>query len=261
MNHTNKIIHGLWIGEELSPLEILTLKSFIFHGHEFHLWLYDSLKTPVPEGVAVRNANDILPENHIFRYKYASNYGHGKGSLAGFSDIFRYKLLYEKGGWWSDMDVTCQKPLDFCEPYVFRNNDVFPVVGNIMKCPKNSVLMKDSYEDAITQVTAENTDWSKPIEILNQHIKRQQLSSFIKDDICNPDIWEVVDLYRYFDVKPLKSYYVIHWMNEYYRNKEIDKNSTIKDSFLDKQMERYFIATRRIDFATTHTSSRYQETT
>jgi hypothetical protein len=107
MTEDNKIVHGLWVGSELSALELLSIKSFLFHGHEFHLWLYESIQTPLPDGVIVQDANKILAKKHVFRYKNKSNFGHGKGSLAGFSDIFRYKLLYDKGGWWADMDITC----------------------------------------------------------------------------------------------------------------------------------------------------------
>ena len=35
MDKSTKIVHGLWIGEELSNLELLTIHSFIHHGHEF----------------------------------------------------------------------------------------------------------------------------------------------------------------------------------------------------------------------------------
>ena len=34
----NKVIKSLWIGDQLSRLEQLCIKSFLYHGHEFHLY-------------------------------------------------------------------------------------------------------------------------------------------------------------------------------------------------------------------------------
>ncbi|HPK87409.1 MAG TPA: glycosyltransferase, partial [Atribacterota bacterium] len=167
----NRIVNGLWIGESLSSLEMLTIRSFINHGHTFRLWVYDQLTTPLPPGVLVMDANIILPAERIFRYKHKNQYGHGKGSLAGFSDIFRYKLLFDHGGWWVDMDVTCLKTLEFKAQYVFRSHHELKMVGNIMKCPKGSELMKRCFDLASEKVTADNRDWNLPIQILNDQIK------------------------------------------------------------------------------------------
>ena len=63
----DRAIHGLWIGSNLSRLELLTLHSFVRFGHKFQLWVYDALATPVPAGVVLRDANEILPRSRIFR--------------------------------------------------------------------------------------------------------------------------------------------------------------------------------------------------
>ena len=115
------IIHGLWIGNTLSRLELLTLRSFVHWGHEFHLWLYDDLQTAVPRGVCLRDARSVLPRARIFHKRQRDpETGVGQGSASPFSDLFRYKLLYEYGGIWSDMDITCLRPFDFAEDYMFR---------------------------------------------------------------------------------------------------------------------------------------------
>src|SRR5688500_8391522 len=158
MRDDNRIVHGLWIGDQLSKLEQLTLRSFARHGHEFHLWVYTTLRTPLPQGVIVRDANTVLPITSVFRKLNADpDTGVGRGSVSLFSDLFRYKLLYEHGGYWADLDVTCLKPLDFCEPYVFRDHRV-GVVGNIMKCPQGSRLMHDTYQQSRT-IADEHTEW------------------------------------------------------------------------------------------------------
>jgi len=105
----NNTIRSLWIGE-LTKLEILAIKSFLANGHKFELYCYEDIQG-VPEGTILIDANEIIPKDKIWTYD--------NGSLAGFSNNFRYNLLYEKGGWWVDMDTICLKPFDFDSDYVF----------------------------------------------------------------------------------------------------------------------------------------------
>jgi hypothetical protein len=204
-------------------MELLTIRSFIRNGHEFQLWAYDPKISPLPEKVVVRDASSVLPASRIFRYKNTDQFGHGKGSLGGFSDIFRYKLLYEQGGWWMDMDVTCLKPFDFKDPYVFRTHHDMPVVGNIMKCPRGSELMGYCYERASVEVDENNRDWHLPIQILNDGIEKFSLSHYIRP-ITNPESWYEN---RRMIVSPVEipdSWYAIHWINEEWRRNKINKN-------------------------------------
>lgn len=220
----NQIISSLWIGRHLSLLELLTIQSFLRQGHRFKLYVYQELLTPVPEGCEILDANSILPKEAIFRYKNASQFGQGKGSVSGFSDIFRYKLLYETGGWWVDMDVTCLKKFDFSEEYFFRNHHELNVVGNVMKCPPKSELMKRCFEQAIAQVNEENLDWHLPIKILNDNISNLHLSNHIHLNVSNDDRWEKVKEFLLQDINLPSNFYCIHWMNENWRSKGLDKN-------------------------------------
>lgn len=242
----NQIVHGLWIGDKLSALELLTLESFLHHGHRFHLWTYGPLLTQLPEGVVLCDANEVIPASNIFCYKHGNEFGHGLGSYAGFSDLFRYKLLLEHGGWWTDMDITCLRPLNFPQPYVFRRHDVLPVVGNLMKCPRGSELMRACYEEARMEIDAENRDWLKPIRILNHHLSRLGLEGYIQSGLSNPDRWEVVDFYRSFPLARLPRHYVFHWMNEEWRARGIDKNACIRNSGLSRLFKQYNIPIQRL---------------
>ncbi len=96
------VIQRLWIGERLSPMERLSITSFLRNGHPFHLYVYGK-PDGVPEGTVVLDANEILPSSRIFKYAAHNTY-------AGFANFFRYKLLSEKGGWWVDADTVCLKP-------------------------------------------------------------------------------------------------------------------------------------------------------
>lgn len=91
-------VNSLWIGETLPPLAELCLRSYLANGVAFRLFCYRDYDN-IPEGTIVCDASTIIPEDCIFYHK--------NGSLAPFSDWFRYVLLEERGGFWTDMDVIC----------------------------------------------------------------------------------------------------------------------------------------------------------
>ena len=75
------IIQSLWIGKSLSKLEILSMVSFIQNGHTYHLYTYEPVDN-VPEGVIIKDGNEILDKSEIFYYS--------NGSPSAFSNLFRY---------------------------------------------------------------------------------------------------------------------------------------------------------------------------
>lgn len=237
---SDEIINSLWIGSELSNLEVLTAKSFIANGHRFRLWTYDlNVRKYLPDEVMVADANEIIPLNQVFSYSKANQYGHGKGSYAGFSDIFRYKLLFIHGGWWTDMDITCLKHFDFSGDYFFRAHHDLPLVGNVMKCPSGSELMRTCFEEAEKNVNAINTDWHKPIEILCTNVKKLGLEKFITNNVSNQDRWEETLRLIKKDTSLPANYYFIHWQNEEWRHRLMDKNIVKINSTLGALMQRY----------------------
>ena len=121
--YSNKIVQSLWIGPCLSLMERSCIKSFLDKGHEFHLYVYGETKN-IPEGCKILDGNEILPESEIFYYKKNStNCGKSEGSVSAFSNLFRYKLLFEKGGYWVDMDMVCLKYFDFKDEYIFSSEE------------------------------------------------------------------------------------------------------------------------------------------
>ena len=137
-------IQGLWIGDRLSNLENLSISSFIANGHDYHLYVYNDVDN-IPSGATVKDGNEILPESEIFSY----NVGPGRGSPSAFSNFFRYKLLYDRGGWWSDTDIVCLKPFEFDSDYVISSESHLGnrhITSGVIKAPKGSPAMKDNWE-------------------------------------------------------------------------------------------------------------------
>ena len=143
MQDPSNIVRTMWHGSPLSVFELLSLLSFARCGHKVELYAYSNLK--VPSGIRLCDANAVLPESRVF----SNTGGWWHGTFAAFSDIFRYKLLYEKGGIWADLDTLCLKSLrdlpDECVGWVDNSS-----VGiGIMKFPAGSRLCEEFYSSAI----------------------------------------------------------------------------------------------------------------
>lgn len=242
-----KRVHGLWIGNQLSNMELLTIYSFIEHGYDFYLWVYNQLDNTLPQQVKICDANEIISSDHIFTYKHKSQFGNGQGSVAGFSDIFRYKLLYEKGGWWVDMDITCLEPFDVAGDYFFRAHNSLDVVGNVIKAPRGSLLMKQCYEQAIQTINEENKDWHQPIQILVDNITKLNLKEHIYSEMCNTDEFQKFEKYFFSDVEIPNNWKFIHWNNEILRIYGIHKNHSYYCSVYSKLLRKYGLMTELDD--------------
>ena len=212
------VINGLWIGQ-LTPLERLCLRSFVAQGHPYHLYTYDQIEN-VPPGVTLQDASQILPQSQIFR----NARGQGKGSLAAFSDLFRYKLLLDRGGWWVDTDVFCLKPFDFDAPYVFGAEDK-PVATGIIKMPQGSPLAQRCYESAC-RVNRKKIVWNELAVILEHSVRELNLMSYVlPPEVFSPIVWSEVPEYvrgeKLFVRSPRS--HAVHLYNEMWRRNNLDK--------------------------------------
>ena len=99
----NDIAQFLWFEGKLSALENLCLRSFLANSYDVHLYTYRQVAN-VPPGVKVLPGQDILSEDKLVFNTGADG---RRTSYTAFSDLFRLKLIHEKGGWWFDMDMIC----------------------------------------------------------------------------------------------------------------------------------------------------------
>jgi len=218
------VVQSLWIGPRLNTLAILSIKSFLFHGHEFHLYAFDDIAN-VPEGTKICDASTILPRESIFCYQG----GFGAGSYSAFSNQFRYKLIFEKGGWWVDTDVVCLKPFDFDEEFVFaterEENDATMAASCVFKSPA-----KSEYLGYCLQVCDEKDKgrlrWGEiGPHLLNDAIKRFNLTShLVPVHVFNPiNHFEFTEISKpSFDASRLESSYAVHLWNQMWKSQNID---------------------------------------
>jgi hypothetical protein len=126
---TGDLFNMFWHGGALSPLQRACMQSFIAHGHRLRVHTYDEVD--LPRGVETADAREVLPRDRLFLFE---------GSPAPFADIFRYKLLFEDGGWWVDSDVLCRKAdVPACD-YYWAEQEPGDLNNAILKFPRHDPL-------------------------------------------------------------------------------------------------------------------------
>jgi hypothetical protein len=160
MSVTNTM-QSLWIGKQLSRLEVLSIRSFLANGHKYHLYTYEDLK--VPRGVVLKDARAILGKKHLHRQV--------GGCRVHFSDLFRYKLLADRGGWWVDTDVVCLKPFDFRRDLVFGWQSAEEVNGAVLFAEPGSRHMR--MLSGLAMKCPPNAPWGTPGPILLTRVAKR----------------------------------------------------------------------------------------
>jgi len=195
------VVQSLWIGSELSLMEIYSIKSFLKFDIEFHLYIYGNVKG-IPEGTIIKDANDIMPEADVFELQ---------GNYLPFSDIWRYKLLFEKGNYWVDLDFIATKVFDFEDDYVFASERTIqkgayamkvPYVYQIciLKAPVGSPFFKELYHKCrIKQERygVKNKDKTKYMRIFRELVDKYNYSKYVKspETFCNLDWFYAKDCF------------------------------------------------------------------
>jgi hypothetical protein len=197
------IVQSLWVGNDLSDMEKYSIQSFLNVGHEFHLYTYEKIGG-IPKGVKIKDGNEIMPAAEIFRLKE---------TFLPFSDIFRYKMLYEKGHYWVDLDLICIKKLDFKDEFVFSSERTIqkgaykmkvkyvPNIG-VLKAPAKSPFYKELYEKCLEyHKKGINKDKIKYMRILREAINNYGYMKYVKspDYFCHLDWWYAKDAFLPLD--------------------------------------------------------------
>jgi len=234
------IIQGLWVGNELSVMEQLSIASFLRNGHEYQLYVYDDLKN-IPSGTTIKDGNEILPASRIFQYKQQASY-------SGFSNFFRYKLVLERGGWWVDTDTICLKTFDFEAEYVFSSEfamgEVF-INSGIFKAPPGSDVMSYAWRVCESK-DPERIIWGETgPRLMAAAVREFSLESYTQapEVFCPIGYadWHKV-LEPDAELKLSDRSYAIHLWNERWRAAGQDKNATYPADCLYEEWKRSYLS-------------------
>ena len=254
-------VSSLWIGKDLTKIEQLCIKSFLKNGYEFELYTYAPLKG-IPEGTTVKDGNEIIPKSEIFQYK--------NGSYSAFSNIFRFTMLYKKGGHWVDMDLVCVKRYEGDEKYVIPSETDKKYIAKkfsagILRFPKGCPIMKEAMDFCNSKREAildGSFEWGLGPLTLKHIIEKFNLQDFIKpwyfSTSCNNKHFKTLFDINYDPRKDtsVKGYelkyfnnmkdipegcYFIHLSNHFFVQQGVDKDQTFhKDSFIEQLKRKYF---------------------
>ena len=257
------VVTGMWIGDRLSTLERLCIKSFTSHGYDFHLYVYDDVKN-VPQETTLKDGSEILPQE-----KTALAHTQDMRGIAYFSDLFRYKMLYEMGGWWVDMDTVCLKEIPLTdEPMVgsegrperkslrdrltgqrrFKGRS-FANIG-FLKFPAQTEVMNYCFVKSEEILTSNKTiRWGDtgPV-LLRSALKKFGQQHYVMPwkTYCPVHLWnwkDVLDPEKTVNLKQLEDdpdVYCVHLWNELWRRGGVDKNQTFSASTYISHLLRRF---------------------
>ena len=264
-------VNFFWIGNSVSPVEILAFKSCLSNSMTPILWSYENI-SDLPNGVCVKNANEIIPYSEIKSYLYDLEL-----PIPSVSDIFRYRLLYKHGGIYSDTDIIFTRNIEslgnteyFCSTFEYIHNTC--ASNCFMKLNKGSSVAKFLVEESNKKLLnfqsqgTSNFNYCDLGPFLVQDAVRKLGVLVLTYDFINPISWRFTDkiiaykkrdyrfllknLLRKFSFGKIESRgyfltestYAVHLCHEMWRLKGINKYETLHPSCLyEKLKKRYSI--------------------
>lgn len=199
----------------------------------------------IPEGVNVKDASEVIPPDRKFKYKEYDSY-------AGFADLFRYKLLVEKGNYWVDSDVVCLKLFMHDAEYVFAGERVLHprqdkkmIVANcIFKVLADSPIMDYCYRVADNK-TPDSLKWGQTgPQLLTRAVSDLSMWSSVAD----PEVFCPVGWWSWHqfinptvDKNILNGAEATHLWNEMWRRNDIDKTESFDEKSLYEDLKNTYL--------------------
>ncbi len=243
-------VQMLWVEGPLSALERLSVASFLANGHAVHLYTYGKVPN-VPAGAHVLDGNEVLPDGPQRR---VLKRGAGAGSWAFFSNLFRFRLLHDRGGLWCDTDIVCLRPLTFASerrrffaterlPQASGQGSL-PIRANdcAMQVPAGDPLLLECIERA-SRVDGDKEPWgSAGPTLLTSLINERQLAAELlaPEVFCPIDYWNFASLFQGSQVIGGETH-AVHFWNEMWRRNFFDKNAAYDRLSLFERLKAYYL--------------------
>ena len=191
-------VRSLWVGDALPAAQRACIASYLRVGHPFELFTYGEVEG-VPRGVRVRDAEEIVTRDRVFRYGKAA--GESAGGLSGFSNLFRYALLLREGGYWVDCDVFCLRPFP-SDPMVISSermkNGRATVTCCVMKCPAQDPIARYCLARAVASDHKSLVHGETGPALVAEVVRKRSLNSAVPppDSFCPVDWFDCEALVR-----------------------------------------------------------------
>lgn len=226
---------SLWIGNSLSKVEQTALSSFIYHKHDFTLFVYD-LNLKVPKGIKKADANKIIPESKIF--KIQDSYGP-------FADMFRYTMIKNTGLVWTDTDSICLRPDWNFGEYLFGFEEDDRLANGILRMPQECDLINFLIKNS-ARYDKNKIVWSEigPLLVTKGAKKFNVLQYAQPPEVFYPvHFWQWKKIwsreYKEEVLHKCKDSHTLQIWNQFLNREGIDKNKLPKGSAIDYLYNKY----------------------
>jgi hypothetical protein len=234
-----QVFNTFWHGESLSAVEKVCMESFIKHNHFLRVFTYS--KAEMPAGVILEDAAVIMPRDRVFTFQE---------SPSAFSNIFRYKLLLERGGWWVDTDILCLgREIPDCD-YYWAREVPGKINGAILKFPPGDPMCWRLLR--LSEERSKNlTQWGQ----LGPDLLTKVLSNYTPTRLCGSteDVYPIHWLETHFFWLPeflyeveerLKNSTFVHLWHSMFKRMGMNPNlRPPRGSFLSKLYKQYELET------------------
>jgi hypothetical protein len=239
------IVQSLWTEPRLSVMEQLSIRSFLHHGHPFHLYTCGRVEG-VPARTVIHSIDEILSPSEAVECDFDGRRAEGNDGRRGAAamDAVRYKLLVARGGWWSDLDCVCVRPLAFRDDHVLghtREPDGRRRVATaLIKAPAGSPLMKYCWERS-RHAEHSAVSWRDVgPRVVGEALERMPVPVRILEPaaFCPIDYWQVWQLIRERQM-PERCHAIRLWRSRWLQER-LDPDAVYDLESLYEQLKRRF---------------------
>jgi hypothetical protein len=245
-DHTHgQIFRGFWHGSQLSHYQLLCTRSIVEHGHQFELFVYDP-NIWVPDWICKKDARQILPTDHVMQYQC----GWGAGSPSLHSNLFRYEMLHQLGGWWVDLDVMLlRSDLPDGEQFYFSNGRG-SVATAVLRFASQDPLLKEAIQRS-RAVPEQRAGWGQT----GPKLMSELVETFSRTGLVSPtasafpiDYHEIPALFDPNGADEVEercaNAFFLHLFNQLCRSAGLPLDAgPPRGSYLDRMLDRYKIKT------------------
>ena len=182
-------VFTLWVGSPLPYLQQISIVSWIRQGYRVKIYTDNNnlLKNTLLEDftyyIKLENANKILTKEPSW-------------AILPYSDLFRYKVLYEYGGTWLDADLILLRPLPNLETIIsseytmksgaFKSKNDMTATIQCLRFVKGNPLIKKIIDTIHTKIN--NPAWRENMKIFRKIIEKDGLT-LAEPYLFNPVPW------------------------------------------------------------------------
>jgi hypothetical protein len=235
-------VSSFWHGKLLTNVELLCIASFLKSGVRYCLYVYEP-PVNLPNGVIVKDAGEIISRSRIFTYQAGT---FNLGSVAGFSNLFRYTLIHQQGGWWTDTDLcyvdgfaTESAEMFFREP---SQGGEFRVATALFRSPPGSAVMRyclDRFaEKDVTRIVHGETG---PSLLTASILACEKTAVVLASDTTFPVPWWEHERLFFDEELSIKGWATVHFWNAMLDSSKLDRSASFPNQTAFEQLKRKYL--------------------